>query len=71
MVRVLSWNVRGVNSPKKQNEVKKFIHKHSVGLVGHLESKVKSSHLGELFKRMFGGLSFSSNINHHVDGRIF
>lgn len=41
MVRVLSWNVRGINSPQKQDEVRKFILKLEVGLVGVLEHKVK------------------------------
>lgn len=32
---------------------------------------MKSSNLGDLYQRMFVGWNFSSNIGHHVGGRIF
>ncbi|XP_048496446.1 uncharacterized protein LOC125495695 [Beta vulgaris subsp. vulgaris] len=70
MDRVLAWNVRGVNNPKKQQEVKAFLHKHVVGLVGLLETKVKAIHLGDLYHKVFQGWCFSSNTSYHPGGRI-
>ena len=70
MDRVLSWNVQGVNNPKKQMKVKAFIMKHAVGLVGLLETKVKVVHLSDMYQRMFQGWCFSSNIIYHANGRI-
>lgn len=70
MDRILSWNVRGLNSPNKQVDVKKFIQHHSVGLVGLLETKVKASNLGSLYQRVFSGWCFSSNSAFHDGGRV-
>ncbi|XP_010667065.1 uncharacterized protein LOC104884164 [Beta vulgaris subsp. vulgaris] len=39
MDRVLYWNVRGLNNIKKQNDVRQYIHKTVVGVVGLLEAK--------------------------------
>ncbi|XP_056690078.1 uncharacterized protein [Spinacia oleracea] len=70
MDRVLAWNVRGLNSTQKQDEVKHFIQKYAVGLVGLLEHKVKLSNLGRLYQRVFANWCFSSNSSFHDGGRI-
>lgn len=61
MDRVLCWNVRGINTLKKQNEVRSFIVANSVGLVVLLETKVPSKKMGALYINMFNGWCFSSN----------
>ncbi|KAM6583735.1 hypothetical protein CsatB_010737 [Cannabis sativa] len=70
MDRMLSWNVRGINSPNKHNEVRQFIAKNNVGLIGLLETRVKAPKLGALYLRMFSNLCFTSNIAWHKEGRI-
>uniref|UniRef100_A0A803PDG0 Reverse transcriptase domain-containing protein n=1 Tax=Cannabis sativa TaxID=3483 RepID=A0A803PDG0_CANSA len=70
MDRILSWNVRGINSPKKQQEVKGFIERYKIGLVGLLETRVKASKLGALYVRMFANWCFTSNIAWAKGGRI-
>ena len=40
MDRILSWNVRGLNGPNKQEDVKIFLQQQQVGLLGLLETKV-------------------------------
>ncbi|XP_056687882.1 uncharacterized protein [Spinacia oleracea] len=70
MDRVLAWNVRGLNSTQKQDEVKHFIQKYAVGLVGILEHKVKLSNLGRLYQRVFANWCFSRNSSFHDGGRI-
>ncbi|XP_019233350.1 PREDICTED: uncharacterized protein LOC109213958 [Nicotiana attenuata] len=43
MVSLLAWNVRGINAPNKQKEVKLLCNEHNIGIVGLLETKVKAS----------------------------
>lgn len=43
--RFLSWNFRGTNSIQKKDEVRRFIQKYEVGLVGLIEHKVKLANL--------------------------
>lgn len=42
MDNILCWNVRGLNAPNKQNEVKLLCNKENIGLAGLLETKVKA-----------------------------
>ena len=39
-VKILSWNVRGVNNPEKRKSIKQFIKDERVDLVCLLETKV-------------------------------
>ena len=41
MDNIITWNIRGLNSPNKQDDIKIFLEKHRVGLVALLENKVK------------------------------
>lgn len=43
MGSLLSWNVRGLNAPTKQKEVKLLYNMEEIGLVGLLETKIKKS----------------------------
>ena len=70
MDRIAAWNVRGLNSLQKQNEVKHFIQKYEVGLVGLLEHKVKLPNLGKLYQKVFAKWCFTSNASYHPGGRI-
>ncbi|XP_056687902.1 uncharacterized protein [Spinacia oleracea] len=70
MDRILCWNVRGINSTQKQNEVRKFVQRHDVGLVGLLEHKVKLAKLGKLYQNIFMNWCFTSNASFHNGGRI-
>ncbi|XP_056695788.1 uncharacterized protein [Spinacia oleracea] len=67
---IATWNVRGLNSLQKQNEVKHFIQKYEVGLVGLLEHKVKLPNLGKLYQKVFVKWCFTSNASYHPGGRI-
>ncbi|XP_062118643.1 uncharacterized protein LOC133832295 [Humulus lupulus] len=70
MDRILSWNVRGINSQHMQAAVKNLICSRGVGLVGLLETKIKASNLGALYLRVFSGWCFTSNNAWHDNGRI-
>uniref|UniRef100_A0A803PSL1 DUF4283 domain-containing protein n=1 Tax=Cannabis sativa TaxID=3483 RepID=A0A803PSL1_CANSA len=54
----------------KQQEVKNFIEKHRIGLVGLLETRVKAPKLGALYMRMFRNWCFTSNIAWAKGGRM-
>jgi len=41
MDSIITWNITGLNSPNKQEDVKIFLHDQQVGLVALLETKVK------------------------------
>jgi len=40
MDNIASWNIRGLNWPNKQEDVKLFLHINNIGLVGLLETKI-------------------------------
>ena len=40
MARICTWNVRGLNWPNKQEDIKLFLHEKNIGFVGLLETKV-------------------------------
>ncbi|KAH0675380.1 hypothetical protein KY285_023181 [Solanum tuberosum] len=71
MVNMLSWNVRGLNGPNKQKEVKLFCSEEHVGLVGLLETKIKSNKIDQVAAKLFGGWSYTTNLVEHYNGRIW
>ncbi|XP_074305396.1 uncharacterized protein LOC141640524 [Silene latifolia] len=42
------WNIRGMNSSKKQYEIKRFLSQNNVGLFGLLETKIKANNWNKL-----------------------
>ncbi|XP_074297176.1 uncharacterized protein LOC141627869 [Silene latifolia] len=65
------WNVRGLNNPSKQKQVKWFIHTHMVGLFGLLETKVKPLSLNTVRLNVCDGWSLSTNSTYHPGGRVW
>jgi len=53
MSHIASWNVRGSNWPNKQEDVKRFLHLCQVGLVGLLETKIKSQKVDNIAANIF------------------
>ncbi|PHT68088.1 hypothetical protein T459_27575 [Capsicum annuum] len=70
MDSILSWNVRGLNGPNKQKEVKLLCNGENVGLVGLLETKLKKSRIAQVVENLFGGWESVNNIDYHYNGRI-
>ncbi|XP_048503039.1 uncharacterized protein LOC125498799 [Beta vulgaris subsp. vulgaris] len=69
MDKILCWNVRGIYSVQKQNDVKKVLNTRSLGLVSLIETKVKVNKMGSMYQNLFYGWCFSSNSSHHPGGR--
>ena len=53
MDNIASWNIRGLNWPNKQEDVKIFLHSNKIGLVGLLETKIKEKNIQKVAARMF------------------
>lgn len=53
IVNLLSWNVRGLNAPNMQKEVKLLCNEEKVSLIGLLETKIKSGNIEILAGSMF------------------
>jgi len=53
MERVYCWNIRGLNWPNKQEDVKVFLHEKRIGFVGLLETKVKVKNVELVANNMF------------------
>ncbi|KAJ9561560.1 hypothetical protein OSB04_006720 [Centaurea solstitialis] len=55
------WNIRGLNAPEKQREVKSFIRLNDISLFAVLESHLSSVSLGSVVSSVFGRWSWISN----------
>ncbi|XP_074292743.1 uncharacterized protein LOC141619622 [Silene latifolia] len=65
------WNIRGLDSPSKQNNIKRFLHHHQIGLFSLLETKVKSLSLNNVRNNLCASWSLSTNTSYHKGGRIW
>ena len=61
MTSIASWNVRGLNWPNKQEDVKLFLQQNNVGLIGLLETKVKRQNVGKIAANIFRGWEWANN----------
>ncbi|KAM3219264.1 hypothetical protein P3L10_023795 [Capsicum annuum] len=68
MVNIISCNVRGLNAPNKQKEVKILCNEENVSLIGLLETKKK---IDTMTDNMFAGWSYVTNLEEHYNGRIW
>ncbi|KAJ9536731.1 hypothetical protein OSB04_un000116 [Centaurea solstitialis] len=55
------WNIRGLNAPEKQQEVRAFIRNNNIGVCAVLESHVRQDALPIICDRVFGRWSWLSN----------
>ena len=71
MVNIASWNIRGLNWPNKQEDVKIFLQKNQISFIGLLETKVKKEKVHTVASRIFHGWEWQHNFNHNAKGRIW
>ncbi|GAV83884.1 Exo_endo_phos domain-containing protein, partial [Cephalotus follicularis] len=64
------WNVRGLNDPSKQSEIRAFISSNSISLLGILESRVRVHNLDIVARNINKSWSFVSNCSVSMSGRI-
>ena len=49
MDNIVTWNIRGLNLPNKQEDLKIFLHSNKVGFIGLLETKIQEK---KMWKRL-------------------
>ncbi|KAJ9536667.1 LOW QUALITY PROTEIN: hypothetical protein OSB04_un000140 [Centaurea solstitialis] len=68
MIHTACWNIRGLNAPEKQREVKSFLRIHSINFFAVLESHLSSQSLVSVVNNVFGHWSWVSNQNVSLHG---
>ncbi|XP_022003373.1 uncharacterized protein LOC110900819 [Helianthus annuus] len=61
MVSIASWNIRGLNRPIKQTEVRQAVKEFNLSLCAILESHVEVSNLSKVCKAIFRSWHWTSN----------
>ena len=70
MAHIASWNIRGLNWPNKQEDVKLFLQLNNIGLIGLLETKVKRQKMHNVADMIFQGWDWANNCD-ISNGRIW
>ncbi|KAK9675707.1 hypothetical protein RND81_11G025200 [Saponaria officinalis] len=71
-MKLASWNIRGVNHPSKQQELRHFLLKHRVDVMGLVEIRVKTHNAGMIGAKLFGhNWGLVNNYQYHPNGRIW
>ncbi|XP_074271406.1 uncharacterized protein LOC141595341 [Silene latifolia] len=65
------WNVRGINSTNKQNDVRYFLHNNNVGIFSLLETRVHSNSINKVHQGIENNWSLVHNNSVHDGGRIW
>ncbi|XP_074300092.1 uncharacterized protein LOC141631303 [Silene latifolia] len=71
MDRCCVWNVRGMNNPTKQQEIKRSLLLNKVGLCGLLETKIRSSNGNKVKNNLGDHWAICTNSTLHRGGRIW
>lgn len=70
MTSLVTWNIRGLNDPNKQSEIKSLIRKKNLSMVNLIETKVSGNNIDQVRRRISASWSLASNINEAPYGRI-
>jgi len=71
MNSIVSRNIRGLNWPNKQEDIRPFLHNNKVGLLGLLETKVKKEEDNKVAARTFPRWMWQHNSTPNIKGRIW
>ena len=71
MVKFASWNIRGLNDPLKQKEVRSFVESHDLDFACILETRVRVSNKDRILNSLFLGWRPFHNYDHALLGRIW
>lgn len=67
---ILIWNLRGLNNPNKQKELKKVIQEQKAGLCCLLETKIKNDKFSEVYRNMCKDWCIATNFTCCKGGKI-
>ncbi|XP_060212076.1 uncharacterized protein LOC132639653 [Lycium barbarum] len=68
---ITTWNVRGLKQPLKQKELKLFLHKHKIDVIGCLETKIKEHKAQGILTKVAMGWNHCCNYPMAYNGRIW
>lgn len=68
---VLVWNIRGLNSPLKQREVKSLVKRLKISIFCLVETRVKEGNAEVIQKCIAPSWGFIHNYSRHYNGRIW
>ena len=71
MDNFVSWNIRGLNWPNKQEDLRIFLHTHKIGLIGLMETKIKVENDSRIAARVFPNWRWDNNTTPHIKGRLW
>lgn len=71
MIKFAAWNVRGLNDPVKQAEVRHLVQSQALSCVALLETKVQQSNQSAISLSLMRGWRFIDNFSCHPLGRIW
>lgn len=71
MIYIGTWNIIGLNSIVKQAEVRNWIHKHGLTVIGLIETRVKKKNSVKVANRIGNRFSHLDNYSSHPNGRIW
>jgi exonuclease III len=70
-MKILSWNIRGLNLPLKQKEIKKLIIHHKISILRVMETRVKLENFSKVANYMMPGWKVINNYSKHCLGKIW
>lgn len=65
------WNIRGLNDPLTQSEIRRFLKEHHLTFVGILETRVKEHNSILVEKKLANGWHWVTNYTKLPNGRIW
>ncbi|GJY45629.1 RNA-directed DNA polymerase, eukaryota, reverse transcriptase zinc-binding domain protein [Tanacetum coccineum] len=68
MFSLASWNIRGLNRPLKQDEVRQMVNENHLSVCAILESHVEISSLANVYSKVFWSWDWTSNANFYPKG---
>lgn len=71
MIKVVVWNIRGLNSSDKQMEVKNLIERHNLGVCVLVETRVKKQNKDNIVSSLLPCWSYLDNYDGAENGRIW
>ena len=71
MFNIAAWNIRGLNDPLKQVEVKKLIFENHLDILGIVETRVRNINKEAIRRNVFRNWAFFANYDSHPLGRIW
>lgn len=70
MAKIINVNVRGMNGPTKQEDLKIFLFQQQVGLIGFIETKVQLQNVDQVMRKICNQWQWDHNATHTKRGII-